>query len=60
LKQIGEENIFPAELNPTIATRRALVRARELLPQKADVRLFYGRPLDNDSGVSKDIIDYDI
>jgi sulfate permease, SulP family len=60
LKQIGEENIFPAEINPTIATKRALVRARELLPQKADVRLFYGRPLDNDSGVLKDIGDYEI
>lgn len=60
LKQIGEENIFPAEVNPTIATKRALVRARELLPQKADVRLFYGRPLDSDSGVLKDVIDYEI
>ncbi|HTQ52090.1 MAG TPA: SulP family inorganic anion transporter [Candidatus Acidoferrales bacterium] len=60
LKQIGEENIFPAEMNPTIATRRALVRARELLPQKAEVRLFYERPLDNGSGVSRDISDYDI
>ena len=60
LKQIGEENIFPAEINPTIATKRALVRARELLPQKAEVRLFYGRPLDNDSGVLKEISDYEI
>ena len=60
LKQIGEENIFPAEMNPTIATKRALVRARELLPQKAEVRLFYERPLDNDSGVSRDISEYDI
>ena len=60
LKQIGEENIFPAEINPTIATKRALVRARELLPQKADVRLFYGRPLDSDAGVPKDIGEYDI
>jgi len=60
LKQIGEENIFPAEMNPTIATRRALVRARELLPQKAEVRLFYGRPLDSDSGIPKDTTHYEI
>jgi SulP family sulfate permease len=60
LKQIGEENIFPAEINPTIATKRALVRARELLPQKADVRLFYGRPENGDSGGPKDVSDYAI
>jgi len=41
LRQIGEENIFPAEANPTAATRRALKRATELLPEQADVRLFY-------------------
>ena len=41
LRQIGEENIFPAEANPTAATRRALKRATALLPEKADVRLFY-------------------
>jgi len=60
LKQIGEENIFPAEINPTIATKRALARARELLPQKADVRLFYDRPLDSNSGAPKDISAYEI
>jgi SulP family sulfate permease len=60
LQQIGEENIFPAEINPTIATKRALVRARELLPQKADVRLFYGRSPDGDSAAAKDVSDYDI
>jgi len=60
LKQIGEENIFPAEINPTIATKRALVRARELLPQKAEVRLFYDRPLDGNSDITKDISDYTI
>jgi SulP family sulfate permease len=58
LKKIGEENIFPAEINPTIATKRALVRARELLPQKAEVRLFYDRPLDGDSSGPKDASDY--
>jgi sulfate permease, SulP family len=60
LKQIGEENIFPAEFNPTIATKRALARAKELLPQKADVRLFYGRPSDDDAGGSQSANDYTI
>jgi len=60
LKQIGEENIFPAEANPTVATKRALGRARELLPQKAGLRLFYDRPQSGDSGGAKDAADYDI
>ncbi|MGB7768869.1 MAG: SulP family inorganic anion transporter [Verrucomicrobiia bacterium] len=60
LKQIGEENIFPAEINPTSATKRALARARELLPQKAEVRLFYDRPMDGNSSGPKDISDYAI
>lgn len=41
LSHLGEENVFPAEDNPTISTKRALARAKELLPGKADVRLFY-------------------
>ena len=60
LKQIGEENIFPAEINPTIATKRALARARELLPQKADLRLFYDRPQDAELEGARDVIDYQI
>jgi len=59
LKQIGEENIFPAEINPTIATKRALARARQLLPQKADLRLFYDRPQGGDSN-GKDAGDFTI
>jgi SulP family sulfate permease len=44
LDQIGAGNIFPVETNPTISTKRALVRATQLLQtRKADVRLFYGR-----------------
>jgi SulP family sulfate permease len=44
LQQIGSENIFPAEANPTEATRNALRRAKELLPGVAlDVRVFYDR-----------------
>jgi SulP family sulfate permease len=44
LDQIGSENIFPAEANPTAATRNALKRAKELLPGASiDVRVFYDR-----------------
>ena len=44
LQQIGTENIFPAEANPTVATRNALKRAKELLPGQAlDVRVFYDK-----------------
>ncbi len=44
--QLGEDNIFPAEANLTMATKRALLRASQLLQQdggtgKADVRIFY-------------------
>lgn len=31
-QQIGPENIFPAEENPTLATKRALLRARQIIP----------------------------
>jgi SulP family sulfate permease len=44
LAQIGPENVFPAEANLTMSTKRALKRATELLhTRKADVRLFYNR-----------------
>ncbi len=43
LQRIGEENIFPAEANPTTSTKRALQRARLLLQGKADIRIFYDR-----------------
>ncbi|HTQ31152.1 MAG TPA: SulP family inorganic anion transporter [Opitutaceae bacterium] len=47
LAQMGAENVFPAEANPTMSTRKALKRASQLLHadgaggQKADVRIFY-------------------
>jgi len=45
LAKLGEENVFPAEANPTISTKRAMERALELLPSKnRGVRLFYDRP----------------
>lgn len=44
LARIGPENIFPAKTNPTEATRNALRRAKELLPNEAlDVRVFYDK-----------------
>ena len=43
-EKIGAENIFPVEANPTISTKRALKRAKQLLnSQHAGVRLFYDR-----------------
>lgn len=38
---IGAENIFPAEENPNLATKKALIRAKTLLGKESDVRLFY-------------------
>jgi SulP family sulfate permease len=49
LAEIGAENVFPAEANLTMSTKRALQRASKLLKeeggggQKADVRIFYDR-----------------
>ena len=45
--KIGAENIFPAEANLTMSTKRALLRASHLLQmakgQKAEVRIFYDK-----------------
>jgi SulP family sulfate permease len=51
-RQIGAENIFPAEANLTMSTKRALLRASQLLQQgggasPAGVRIFYDRNRDN-------------
>ncbi len=48
LAQLGEPNVFPAEANLTMSTKRALVRAAQLLKQegvgeKPEVRIFYDR-----------------
>jgi len=55
-KQIGTENIFPAEANLTMSTKRALLRASQLLQQlgaapNAGVRIFYDRNRDNNAAV---------
>jgi hypothetical protein len=39
---IGRENIFAAEENPTLETKRALQRAQQLLGGMSEVRIFYG------------------
>jgi SulP family sulfate permease len=68
---IGPENIFPAEANLTMSTKRALQRAKALLKQdgaqgRADVRIFYDRKRAEDqanaSGASREdyIGDYEI
>lgn len=45
LAVLGKENVFPAELNPNLATRKALQHARSLLPDdELDVRIFYDDP----------------
>jgi sulfate permease, SulP family len=54
-KQIGAENIFPAEANLTMSTKRALLRASQLLQQlgsapNTGVRIFYDRNRDNSAG----------
>jgi SulP family sulfate permease len=42
--RIGHENLFPAEENPTLATKKALVRAQELIGIKPELRVFYQKP----------------
>jgi SulP family sulfate permease len=48
LVQMGRENVFPAEANLTMSTKKALTRASQLLKQegigqKPEVRIFYDR-----------------
>ena len=56
-KKIGAENIFPAEANLTMSTKRALLRASQLLQQAGaatsptgGVRIFYDRNRENPTG----------
>jgi SulP family sulfate permease len=42
VQRLGLENVFPAEENPTLATKKALLRARSLIGSAhPSVRLFY-------------------
>jgi len=44
LAKIGQDNVFRAEANPTMSTKRALLRASHLLQTgEADIRIFYDR-----------------
>ncbi|MEX2382408.1 MAG: SulP family inorganic anion transporter [Opitutales bacterium] len=44
VNKIGEGNVFETELNPTMSTKRALLRASHLLQLSSpDIRLFYNR-----------------
>jgi SulP family sulfate permease len=58
LKQIGEENLFPAEANPTLSTRKALLRAQALLPGKGEIRLFYPNNAATSQPDKSDVTDY--
>lgn len=44
VEHIGRENIFPAEENPTLATKKALQRAHDLIGVKPRLRVFYQQP----------------
>lgn len=45
LRHLGVENVFPAELNPNLATKKALSRAGDLLAgREPELRIFYDTP----------------
>ena len=44
IEHIGRVNIFPAEENPTLATKKALQRAQDLIGVKPQLRVFYQQP----------------
>lgn len=48
LATLGELNVFPAAANPTLSTKRALERAKDILQlgkrDTAEIRLYYDRP----------------
>ncbi|HEX4084736.1 MAG TPA: SulP family inorganic anion transporter, partial [Chthoniobacteraceae bacterium] len=55
LSQIGSENVFPRQSNPTASTADALRRAQKLLPGKPEVRIFVEKtvaPGDGNGGES--------
>jgi SulP family sulfate permease len=47
--KIGRANLFPAEENATLATKKALVRAQELIGVKPELRVFYQTPAKEES-----------
>ncbi|MFQ3671513.1 MAG: SulP family inorganic anion transporter [Verrucomicrobiia bacterium] len=50
IDKLGAENVFPSEENLTVATRRALLRAKEFLGGETspDVRIFYDKSREKD------------
>jgi len=54
LQRIGKDNVFPVDPgNPTLSTRRALLRARDLLPHGSpDIRIFYERANPPEAGAA--------
>jgi len=57
LDQVGKDNIFPAEANLTMSTKRALLRASQLLQQSGTtpaggVRIFYDRNREASGGTA--------
>lgn len=46
LAKLGQANVFPAELNPNLATKKALLRAQELLGSERPIlKAYYDTPL---------------
>jgi SulP family sulfate permease len=43
-QKIGSDNLFPAEENTTLATKKALERAHALIGVKPNLRVFYQQP----------------
>ena len=41
VRKVGFENIFPAEENSTLATKKALQRAQALIGVKPELRIYY-------------------
>ena len=53
LDHLGVDNVFPAELNPNLATKKALQRAQALLGNcSPEVRIYYDRVESTEAGVA--------
>lgn len=67
LQRIGKDNVFPAESNLTMSTKRALLRASYLLQQsprgggeKSEVRIFYDRKREKVEGAAPSLRSDDV
>jgi len=62
-KNIGDENIFPAEENLTVATRKALLRAKQFIggsSSEMDIRIFYPQNESKETTETNGAYDYAI